>query len=293
MFGLLIWWKLQKSKRGVQQNTDAGLVIVPRILKSGSEYSMDDVEGSKSSVSTYVSDLHISQRSELYNRNLTGTSNITLTSNYTPVPANPPPSLMTERVLSTIGENKAEPSRAPEPTRAPAPSMATYVSCSHCSLSSLGTMQNPNYNYVENDPPPPTPNYTDAGKDSDFLYFSGLESDRIRSHRHSHRSHRSRSRRHHRRMPRVASPVSTDLTEGTELLPRRQMPRRQNSLASDFNELYVDTDYDPYAPPPTPYTMYLSEGTAMSDDDTRPPSPADTERSMQQYPPPPSPTSQM
>ena len=238
-------------------------------------------------MSTYVSDVLISQRSELYNRNLTGTSNATLTSNFTPVPANPPPSVMTERVLSAISENKAE------PTRAPAPSVATCFSCSHCSMTSLGTIQNPNYNYMENGPPPPTPQYPDTGKESDYLYYSSRDSDRTRPHRHSHRSHRSRTRRHHRRMPRVASPVSTDYTEGTELLPKSHMTQRHNSIASDFNELYVDTDYDPSAPPPTPCTMYLSESMQMSDDDTRPPSPADTVRSMQQYPPPPSPTSQM
>jgi len=283
---MLLWWRMRKAP-AMQPATAVGLVDVSRLTRSNSEFSVEDFEGSKSSVSTYVSDVHVSQRSELYNRNLTGTSNVTLTSNFTPLPANPPPSLMTERVLSTISENKAE------PTRAPAPSVATCFSCSHCSMTSLGTIPNPGYNYMENGPPPPTPNFTDVGKDSDYLYYSGRESDRPRPHRHSHRSHRSRTRRHHRRMPRAASHVSTNYTEGAELLPKLQMPRRQNSIASDFSDLYIETDHDPFAPPPTPCTMYLSESMQMSDDDTRPPSPAETVRSVQQYPPPPSPTSQM
>lgn len=286
VIGMLLWWKLHKTDPE-SPSTDVGLVTVPRIAKTNSQFSVDDFEGSKSSVSTYISDVHVSQRSELYNRNLTGTSNATLTSNFTPV--NPPPSVMTERVLSTISENKAE------PTRAPAPSVATCFSCSQCSVTSLGTLPNPSYSYMENGPPPPTPQYTDTGKDSDYLYYSGREMDRPRPHRHSHRSHRNRSRRQHRRMQRVSSPVLTDYTEGTELLPKSQLTRRHNSIASDFNELYVDTDHDPFAPPPTPCTMYLSESVQISDedDDTRPPSPAETVRSMQQYPPPPSPTSQM
>ena len=285
VIGMLFRWKLRKTQT-MQPATDVGFVAVPRILKTNSEFSIDDYEGSKCSMSTYVSDVLVSQRNELYNRNLTGTSNATLTSNFTPLPANPPPSVMTERVLSTISENKAE------PTRAPAPSVATCFSCSQCSMTSLGTLQNPSYSYMENGPPPPTPNYTDMGKDSEYLYYSGRESDRPRPHRHSHRSHRNRARRHHRRMPRVSSPVSTDYAEGTELLPNT-LTRRENSIASDFNDLYVDTDYDPFAPPPTPYTMYLSDSLQLSDEDTRPPSPAETVRSVQQYPPPPSPTSQM
>ena len=287
VIGMLIWWKIRKNQP-MPPAANVSLVDLPRVTKTNSECSIDDFEGSKSSVSTYVSDVHVSQRSELYNRNLTGTSNATLTSNFTPLPANPPPSLMTERVLSTISENKAE------PTRAPAPSVATCFSCSHCSMTSLGTLHNPGYSYMENGPPPPTPNYTDVGKDSDYLYFSGRESDRPRPHRHSHRSHRSRTpRRPHRRGLRASSHVSTDFTEGTELLPKSQLTRRQNSIASDFSEIYIETGHDPFAPPPTPCTMYLSESMQMSDDDTRPPSPADTVRSIQQYPPPPSPTSQM
>ncbi len=285
VFGFLLWWKNQRSKRGMQQATDIGLVAIPRILKLGSEYSVDSAEDSKSSASTYMSDLHNSHRSELYNRNLTGTSNITLTSNYTPVPANPPPSVMTDNVLSTICENKAE------PTRAPAPSMATFRSCSHCSLSSLGTLQNHKYNYMENGPPPPTPISTDAGKDSDYLYYSGLEMERPHPRRQTHRTHRSRSRRHRsHRMPRVGSPVSVDLTDDVELLPKQQL-YRPNNMPWGFSRLHIDTDQDPFAPPPTPCTMYLSE--YVSDEDSRPPSLADTERSIQQYPPPPSPTSQL
>ena len=283
---MIIKWKMRRNET-IQPPTNLDLVNIPRMTKSNSECSMDDIEGSKSSVSTYVSDVHVSQRSELYNRNLTGTSNVTLTSNFTPLPANPPPSLLTERVLSTISENKAE------PTRAPAPSMATCFSCSQCSMTSLGTLHNPSYSYMENGPPPPTPNYTDVGKDSEYLYHSGRESDRPRSHRHTHKSHRSRTHRYHRRMLRASSHVSTDYTEGAELLPKSQMTRRQNSVASDFSDLYIETDHDQFAPPPTPCTIYLSESIQMSDDDTRPPSPAETVRSVQQYPPPPSPTSQM
>lgn len=102
----------------------------------------------------------------------------------------------------------------------------------------------------------------------------------------------SASHRHYRpRMPPPPTPASTDV----ESVISRHRGRRahrcryQRYTQSSCTELAYDSD--PFAPPPTPNTNYMSEATHFSDQEGPPPSPAMTERSYHPhpYPPPPSP----
>ena len=216
------------------------------------------------------------------------------------MPLNPPPSVITDQFtvielhdrLSVISEDKVEPT----------PTVIMCQTCGVCSQSLHGSVRS-HYSYSANGPPPPTPASSDILDDTQSSYSAYAPSSRgdinrhNRPHRSPHRTHKRRRHRH-RRMPRMGSPISDSIVEETELLPMSRhfhggsMEDNSTVMGSQYTCLYVETDQDPFAPPPTPCTNYVSEAAYLSED-SRPPSPANTERSIGPFPPPPSPTSQL
>ena len=115
--------------------------------------------------------------------------------------------------------------------------------------------------------PPPSP-ITDRSQCMGDLYYSSPSPSTVRS---QYRSYRLRN------IPPTTTPCSTDVCEDSEPYPRPSK-KYYNSIVE------LNYDSDPYPPPPTPRSHYLSDEMGSC-----PPSPS-TERSyFNPYPPPPSP----
>ncbi|XP_071498009.1 low-density lipoprotein receptor-related protein 6-like [Diadema antillarum] len=161
-------------------------------------------------------------------------------------------------------------------------------SCSSEMVSSMGTSNYPK----ETLNPPPSP-VTERSQGTAELYYAAAA---------QNPSSTSRSYKHHklRYFPPPPTPCSTDVCEDSEpycmataaSVPHHKYANISKSRRKKFkynhsnilNPEAVNYDSDPYPPPPTPHSQYMSDNY-----DSCPPSPS-TERSFfNPYPPPPSP----